>query len=200
MLAGLGVFDGIGGGRLDVTGVPKLDALGRPSTVGVATLDAFRMRDAPWAARLLKALTLYGIVDLLRGPGVGVTHAVAPFELNGDVLTLRGARAVSPSLGVTVQGQIDLGREVLAVRGTVVPAYLFNTLPGRLPLIGRLFAPERGGGLVAAMFNLKGSLSDPAITVNPLSLLTPGALRGLFGGFAMPTLGYSPPETKLSSQ
>ena len=200
VLAGFGVFDGIGGGRLDVTGAPKLDALGRPSTVGVATLDAFRILDAPWTARLLKALTLYGIVDLLRGPGVGVNHAVAPFELNGDVLTLRGARAVSLSLGVTIHGQIDLGRELLAVRGTVVPAYVFNALPGRLPLIGRLFSPERGGGLVAAMFSLKGNLSDPAITVNPLSLLTPGALRGLFGGFATPTLGYSAPETKLSSQ
>ncbi len=200
VLAGFGLFDGIGGGRLDVVGVPKLDANGRPSTVGVATLDAFRVRDAPWAARLLKAMTLYGIVDLMRGPGVGVTHATAPFELNGDVLTLRGASAVSASLGVTAKGQIDLGRAVVAVRGTVVPAYLFNTLPGRLPLIGRLFSPERGGGLVAAMFSLKGSLSDPSIAVNPLSLLTPGALRGLFDGFAMPTLGYAPPETKLSSQ
>ena len=200
VLAGFGLFDGIGGGRLDLVGVPKLDATGRPSTVGVATLDAFRVRDAPWAARLLKAMTLYGIVDLLRGPGVGVTQATAPFELNGDVLTLRGARAVSASLGVTIKGQVDLGRQLVALRGTVVPAYLFNTLPGRLPLVGRLFSPERGGGLVAAMFSLKGSLSDPAIAINPLSLLTPGALRGLFDGFAMPTLGYSPPETKLSSQ
>ena len=199
VLAGLGVFDGIGGGRLKIVGVPKLDAAGRPSTVGVVTLDALRLRDAPWAARLLKALTLYGVVDLLRGPGVGVTRATAPFELQGDVLTLRDARAVSPSLGVTAKGQIDLGRELVAMRGTVVPAYLFNTIPGRLPLIGRAFSPERGGGLLSAMFSLRGKLSDPAIMVNPLSLLTPGALRGLFDGFSAPTLDYDP-ETKLSSQ
>jgi len=188
VLAGFGVTTAIGGGRLDISGVPGLDRLGQPSTIGTATLTAFRVRDAPFVARLLKALTLYGIVDLLRGPGVGVTRLTVPYRLAGDVLTTDAARAVSLSLGVTAKGQLDLGRGLLRVRGTVVPAWILNTLPGRLPLIGTLFSPEKGGGVVAAMFDLSGKLSDPAIAVNPLSLLTPGALRGVFGGFATPKL------------
>ncbi len=192
VLAGFGVTNSIGGGVLDIQGTPGLDAAGHPSTTGTATVTAFRVRDAPFVARLLKALTLYGIVDLLRGPGVGVTKLTIPFRLTGDVLTTDAARAVSLSLGVTAKGQVDLGRGVLKVRGTVVPAWILNTLPGRLPLVGRLFSPEKGGGVVAAMFGLGGKLSDPSIDVNPLSLLTPGALRGVFGTFTTPKLPESP--------
>jgi hypothetical protein len=54
-------------------------------------------------------------------------------------------------------------------------------LLGHVPLIGKLLSPEKGGGLFAAIYSLRGSLSDPSVSVNPLSALTPGFLRGLFG-------------------
>jgi hypothetical protein len=64
-----------------------------------------------------------------------------------------------------------------------VPAYFFNSLPGKIPFIGRLFSPERGGGVFAATYALTGDCGDPKITVNPLSTVTPGILRGIFGLF-----------------
>ena len=72
---------------------------------------------------------------------------------------------------------------VADIEGTIVPAYVFNTLLGNLPLVGRLFSPEAGGGVFAATYRIQGALSDPAVTVNPLAALTPGFLRGLFGLF-----------------
>ena len=53
----------------------------------------------------------------------------------------------------------------------------------RIPLIGRLFSPEQGSGLFAANYELTGSLKDPSVSVNPLSALTPGFLRGFFNLF-----------------
>jgi hypothetical protein len=35
----------------------------------------------------------------------------------------------------------------------------------------------------AASYALRGPLDDPAVSVNPLTALTPGFLRGLFGIF-----------------
>ncbi len=64
-----------------------------------------------------------------------------------------------------------------------MPAYALNSALGRIPLIGRLFSPERGGGLVAVDYGVSGALADPSVTVNPLSALTPGFLRGLFKMF-----------------
>jgi hypothetical protein len=61
-----------------------------------------------------------------------------------------------------------------------VPAYALNSLPGRIPLLGRLFTAEKGGGLIAADVHVRGKLDDPSIMVNPLSVLTPGFLRRIF--------------------
>jgi hypothetical protein len=114
---------------------------------------------------------------------MGFSQLVAPFRLSDDVLELDDARAYSPSLGMTAKGKIDLAGDACDVQGTIVPAYFFNSLLGGIPLLGRLFSPERGGGLFAATYALSGSCDDPAVSVNPLAALTPGFLRGLFGIF-----------------
>jgi hypothetical protein len=58
---------------------------------------------------------------------------------------------------------------------------MINALLGNIPLLGRLFSPETGGGVFAATFRLQGPLDDPQVSVNPLAALTPGFLRGIFG-------------------
>lgn len=178
LAAGLGLPFVLTGGQLAVAGsyAPAPDAPLR----GTAELDNFRLRDAPVLAKLLQAVTLYGLVEVLRGPGLGISQLIAPFSLGGGVLTLDNARAFSPSLGVTAAGRIDLGRDRIDLRGTIVPAYFFNALLGHLPLVGRLFSPERGGGVFAASYALSGDLGHPDMSVNPLAALTPGFLRDLF--------------------
>jgi hypothetical protein len=44
-----------------------------------------------------------------------------------------------------------------------------------------IFSPEKGGGVFAARYSVTGPLKSPQVSVNPLSALTPGFLRGLFG-------------------
>jgi hypothetical protein len=84
---------------------------------------------------------------------------------------------------MTAKGSVDLNAQTVDMQGTVVPAYFFNTLLGRIPLVGRLFSPEQGGGLFAATYSARGPIDDPQVSVNPLAALTPGFLRGLFGIF-----------------
>ena len=146
-----------------------------------ATLTNFGVRGAPVIGKVLQAMTLYGLVDALRGPGLVFDQLIMPFTVVQSVLGLHDVRAFSSSLGLTTQGQVDFGRGMTDLTGTIVPAYFFNTLLGRVPLVGRLFSPERGGGVFAATFALQGPTADPKVSVNPLATLTPGALRGLFG-------------------
>ena len=109
--------------------------------------------------------------------------AVSLFFLYELTRTLHEARAFSASLGMTTQGTVDLDQQSLDLQGTIVPAYFFNTLLGDIPLIGRLFSPERGGGVFSATYAVRGPLNDPSVSVNPLAALTPGVLRKLFGIF-----------------
>lgn len=178
---GIGLPVRISGGVLHVVGT-----YGGGATAplrGTATISDFRLRDAPAVARVMQALTLYGVVELLQGPGLGVSRLVAPFELGGGRLVLHEARAFSPSLGATADGTVDLDAHRLDLHGTIVPAYFFNSLLGRLPIVGRLFSPEKGGGVFAADYTLRGPTAAPTVTVNPLAALTPGFLRNVFGLF-----------------
>ena len=64
-----------------------------------------------------------------------------------------------------------------------MPAYFFNSMLGHLPLVGKLFSPEKGGGVFAARFGVDGQITDPTISINPVSALTPGFLREIFAVF-----------------
>ncbi|HTW68694.1 MAG TPA: AsmA-like C-terminal region-containing protein [Acetobacteraceae bacterium] len=182
LLRALDVTDTMQGGSLTVIGTYDDTAPGHPLR-GTAMLSDFRVAHDAALGKLLQAMTLYGLRDALSGPGLAFSRMIAPFTWSDGTLTLNDARAFSPSLGLTSKGQLDLDANSIAMQGTIVPAYFFNSLLGNVPLIGRLFSPERGGGVFAASYSLRGKLDDPSVRVNPLTALTPGFLRGLFGIF-----------------
>lgn len=182
LLRGLDYVRSMQGGKLSVQAQYDDAQPDRPLT-GTANIEEFRIRDAPALGKLLQAMTLYGLVQVMQGPGLGFTRLIAPFRLTDDALELTDARAFSPSLGLTVKGRLDLAAQRIDMQGTIVPAYFFNSLLGNIPLVGKLFSPERGGGVFAASYAVRGRLDDPDVSVNPLAALTPGFLRGLFGLF-----------------
>jgi hypothetical protein len=180
LLRAFDVLKTIQGGKLNVIGRYENSRPGATLT-GDAVLEDFVVREAPGLGKVLQAMTLYGLVDALSGPGLNFTRATIPFSLSPDALMLQDARAFSSSLGVTAKGRIDRRRDTLDLEGTIVPAYIFNTLLGRIPIFGRLFSPEEGGGLFAVSYRMRGPLNDPQTSINPLAALTPGFLRGIFG-------------------
>ncbi len=188
-LRGMDAVRGMQAGRLSASGVFDTP-LGLQSLTGTVTIDDTVVKRSPALLKLLQAITLYGLVDVLRGPGIGFSHIVVPFRYDGTSLGLDGAHASNASLGLTASGRIGLPSGQAAMTGTIVPAYFFNSMLGKLPLVGKLFSPENGGGVFAARFSLSGRIDDPSISVNPLSVLTPGFLRDIFTIF-----DRTPPNT-----
>lgn len=183
LLTGLDLTRTIQGGALSVDARYD-DRFADPPLEGRLQLRDFGVKDAVIVGKLLQAVTVYGIVDALRDTGVYFAEMQVPFCLCAKVLRLGPSRAFSASLGITAQGWIDLDRKLMNIGGTVVPAYSVNAALGRIPLVGRLFSPERGGGLIAANFSVDGAMASPSVSINPFSLLTPGFLRRLFDLFS----------------
>jgi hypothetical protein len=181
-LRGADMVHTIQGGTLTVRGTYD-DSNAAHALTGSLEIAVFRVRGAPALGKLLQAMTLYGLVDVVRGPGLGFATLTAPFALADDVLELKDMRAFSPSLGMTAKGTLNLAAETANLEGTIVPAYFFNSLLGKIPVLGNLFRGEEGGGLFAARYTIRGPLADPTVFVNPLTMLTPGFLRGLYGIF-----------------
>ena len=66
------------------------------------------------------------------------------------------------------------------MQGTLAPGYALNLIFGIVPIIGPLLDRGEGEGLLAANYQLSGSVDNPRVMVNPLSALAPGILRRIF--------------------
>ncbi|WP_157879164.1 AsmA-like C-terminal domain-containing protein [Pararhodospirillum photometricum] len=181
-LRGLDVIDSLGGGALRVEGVIDDAGLAR----GRIDMTDFRLTQAPVLARLLSVAGLTGILDALAGPGIGFSVLRAPFVYKDPDLVLKDARAYGMALGLSARGTINLETDTLALEGTLAPAYAINRLVGQIPLVGQALVGGEGEGLIGVTYSVNGTLDDPRVGVNPLSALTPGFLRGIFGLFEGP--------------
>ncbi|MDO8608748.1 MAG: AsmA-like C-terminal domain-containing protein [Phaeospirillum sp.] len=176
-------YAGMSGGELSVDGYID-DAKKEQPFIGTLKVSDYYIRNAPALARLLTVVAMTGIVDVLQGEGVGFSSLDVPFTLSDGLLKVHDGRAWGAALGLTAKGQIDLDRSHMALEGTVVPAYVFNSVLGKIPVLGWLITGgDKGGGVIAFNYSMKGSTSDPSVGVNPLSALTPGFLRKLFNIF-----------------
>lgn len=179
-LKSLDISDSIREGTIELNAARGKDR--RAPWKGNAEMKRFTLVGAPTLARILTLASLTGIGDVLRGDGVGFDFLRVPFEFDGDGATISEAQAVGSELGITGGGRIDLAKGSIDLGGTIVPAYTLNSLLGKIPLLGPIITGEKGGGIFAATYAVKGALAEPDVSVNPLSALAPGFLRRLFGG------------------
>ena len=66
------------------------------------------------------------------------------------------------------------GKELISLRGTLVPATTINRTISSLPLIGDILIGKKvGEGVFGVSFKIKGPPKDLKTTVNPIKTLTP---------------------------
>lgn len=179
-LRALGWVESIEGGSGEIVGrlpgpLPDAPLDGRIETKG------FRVVEAPAMAKLLTVASLTGIGNLLSGEGIEFDRAVGRFTLDDETVTTPLFRAYGSSLGITAKGRMDLEGADTDISGTLVPAYSVNRILGEIPILGRILTGGEGEGILGVTYRVTGEIEDPEVSVNPLSILAPGFLRGLFG-------------------
>lgn len=178
LLRGLGYFDGGEGGILNFT-MNMHEAGDLSRNEGKLIIDDFRIRDMPALGRILSLGSLTGFSEVMAGEGISFERLYAPFAYNKEMFGVREAKAFGPALGFTLSGGIDRTQQTLHFDGTIVPAYSINSVLGSIPIVGLLFVGEEGSGVFAISYDVQGTFEDPVFSVNPLSALTPGFLRGI---------------------
>ncbi len=168
----LNVSDRFTGGKLSLEA--KQDKVG--NIKGQVKVKKTELNDPPF---LLQAASVLGLLDGIRGKSLVFDEIHIPFELLPEgVLNLGDSYAAGNSLGVTFKGVINL--ENMKITGNVIPAYMVNSLPGKIPFIGALFRDGAGGGLLGAKYTIEGPLKKPEVIFHPLSSMMPGALGYIF--------------------
>ncbi|PKP70030.1 MAG: hypothetical protein CVT82_08285 [Alphaproteobacteria bacterium HGW-Alphaproteobacteria-4] len=170
VLNSAGVFARARGGTLDLIIEPA--SAGAGHFQGTAEMHDLRVVDAPVLAALLSAASGIGLLEQLNGEGLLFTDVDGEFTISPDTITLTNGAAVGASLGVTGEGTFAPGSGAVDIQGVVTPLYILNSL-------GQIIS-RRGEGFFGITYRLRGTSAAPQITVNPLSLLTPGFLRDIF--------------------
>jgi hypothetical protein len=181
VLRALDLHDTVKGGRLRLDGRSDGPIPGSPLTGRLEVKD-YVLVGAPTLARVLSVASLTGLLDTLGGNGIYFERLSGDFTLTDGVVHTELLRAYGSALGVTAKGKIDFDRAELDLEGTVVPAYTVSRILGAIPILGTLLTGGEGEGLFAFTYEMTGGIDDPQVAVNPLSVLAPGFLRGLFGG------------------
>lgn len=171
----LGVTD-MQGGTMEVTGAYD-DTLPTQPLTGKMTLKNVKAVRAPFLARLFGAASFAGLGALLSGEGITFETGEIPFQERDGILTIQPSRLSGPQLGISLEGHINQHTDTVSISGTAVPAFVLNTMLGKIPLIGDLLV---GDGIIGVNFAVSGAKSDPQFTVNPLSAIAPGFLRRIF--------------------
>ena len=171
VLASAGVFASARGGELDLQLVPRPE---QGSYDGRADMRNFRVVDAPVLAELLNAVSVVGILEQLNGEGLFFGQAQGDFILTPDVVEISRGSAVGNSIGVSMAGVYGTESGALALQGVVSPIYILNSIGSVLT--------RRGEGLFGFNYKVRGSKDRALVSVNPLSIFTPGMFRDLFRG------------------
>lgn len=180
----LDVYSKLEGGAIDLT-VRQTGDIAR----GSATVKHFTIRDEPSLRQLEQSApppqtTSRGQNPLFGAdpsPPIRFDRLTANFTRVGGKLDVRDGVVSNASFGLTTQGFIDFVKDKVDLSGVYVPLYQFNNAFGKIPVLGALLTGGQNEGIFAINYRVTGPASKPTLNVNPLSGMTPGFLRKIFG-------------------
>ena len=182
VLGGLNILKDVRGGTLDFGAYTDNDEGGGRMLKGKTVMKDFKVTKAPILAKLLTVGSFTGVVDLLNGEGIKFKKLKGEINYRGGVINVNELKAHGNALGITSDGNIDIKKSDLHLEGAVIPSYALNSFLGNIPIIGNVFVGKEGEGIIASRYKVIGKLKEPEVSVNPLSMLTPGFLRNIWGG------------------
>ncbi|WP_237151856.1 DUF3971 domain-containing protein [Oryzibacter oryziterrae] len=173
MLRFFDIYPRVFGGRAAVTGM--LDDDGNLN----ATIDGSKWKvvEEPALARLSQASK--------EGPTEGLSTADIrrlSFQIGfgHGVLSIVNGYVRAETAGLTMNGDVDFGRQTMRLGGSYLPASQLDSVLGAIPILGQTIFASGRAGLLGVSFHLGGSIDSPQLTVNPLSAMAPGIFRKLF--------------------
>jgi hypothetical protein len=174
---------------------------------GALRIKDFVLRDEP-AMRRLVAAGVEQVAPVGQDPlhAVNVNADAVPFkqlqvtfQRAGSRLDLRDGTMYGAQFGLTVEGSMDFTHDRVALNGSFVPAYELNNMFSKIPLFGPLIGGGTNEGLFVVNYHISGQASQPTLNINPLSLVTPGIVRNIFGSIIDPGNFAPPPASSYSS-
>jgi len=162
-------FEGLEGGNLFFTS--KTNKNKNSSNLEI---ENFKLNQAPGFAKLLSLADLRGLTDALKGEGISFDKLSIVYQIENGWMDIKEIFLIGPSISILVEGYFDKRKNILSLRGTLIPAKTLNSLVSKIPILGDiLIGKKTGDGLFGISFKIKGPTNNLKTTVNPVKTLTP---------------------------
>jgi hypothetical protein len=171
------LYTHIDGGTLTLTGQ------GGPNgpVVGTMQVADFYVLNEPAMARVgVGRNAAGGARDGFDPARVHFDRMVARFSKTQRAIVIEDALLRGAAIGATFSGRYDLPSATISLSGTYLPAYAFNNLFSRIPIIGVIAGGGLTEGLIGVTFKIEGAIAEPRVFFNPLSAVAPGIFRKIF--------------------
>jgi hypothetical protein len=167
------------GGYLEIQGKSS-EALMNAPVDATLMLKKFTVVNVPVVAQILNFGSLSQPLKTLRSEGLAFESFFGDLQLHENIMSTDLLRANGGSLGMTIEGSIDLAARTIDLEGGVIPLYKIGNVVGKIPLLKHVVVGDDGKGIIALDYKVTGPFDEPEVSVNPGTLLTPGALRHIF--------------------
>ena len=139
-------------------------------------ISNFKVSKVPALTQLLTLASLQGIADTLSGEGIRFTELEMDFNSNKieeNLINIEELYAIGPAISLLMEGYV-VKKELVSLKGTLVPARTVNKVIGWIPVIGKILVGNKvGEGIFGVSFKMKGPPKNIKTTVNPIKTLTP---------------------------
>ena len=159
---------GFEGGSLDYYSIKRNDL-----SKSKLKINNFKLKEVPALTKILTLASLQGIADLLTGEGIRFDEFEMDFDSKKKLMTINEIYAIGPAISILMEGYVQ-GKNLVSLRGTLVPATTINKAIGKIPILGEILVGKKTGeGVFGVSFKIKGPPKKLKTTVNPIKTLTP---------------------------
>lgn len=180
LLSFLDLYKHMERGRLAVGMIVGTDTL-----TGVLVINDFVLRDEPALRRLVTEGSpppgAPGRGQKIDAGAIAFNKLQVRFQRDGSRLVLSDGTMHGEAIGLTVDGALDYVHDNVDMKGTFVPIYALNNMFAKIPVVGMILGGGSEEGLIGVNYRISGLASAPTLSINPLSAITPGIFRQIFG-------------------
>ncbi len=180
LLRQTGYFRSAYGGRMNLEILTHDESSTRDMNFQIADV---RVRNAPVLAEILNSISVVGLLQQLSGQGLAFDSVTGEVKTQPEAVSISNLSAVGASMSITLDGWFDPKSRHVDFVGVLSPVHVLTGVLDKLvgTVLNTLVGPSRENRTFGFNYTMVGSADNPKVTVNPLSILTPGKFREIFG-------------------
>ena len=140
----------------------------------------FSIRDGSKFENLIKSTRFLDVISVIKDSQNEFSYMEVPISQEGDITKVKDAFVIGGLVGFTFSGDVNRVSKNSNFDGFYGPLYLFDKYIDDIPLFNNLLTNNKNESLLGANFSVTRNEGETSVTVNPLSLVTPGKTKRIF--------------------